>query len=433
MGKLNEDHEFLDCLDFDPTEDDLFQSELDFNRVYCTSDFDQEAIVTVYYMKKIFEINLCGIQDLPISWILFEVAHRIKFERTENETEGNSFPSKLQDLQTGEDIMLRGSIKIPELKGRILCAMDTIDNTFFEDENIQSSENITTTVNSTQSIHDINPNNLSFQQDILDLPHEKISPEIILEVPLSTSIPKFPGKNFSQTNCWSHSLPHQFKVRGKTYLDDKIKIPSQKFANELLGIDLLLCDSPPKHISITPGSFVQRMQQELKSDCPFLWVFNFVLPWASFVAYFRPMHGGISPFIGDEAYDRLIERFINGSDESDEEFRRRRLKIIPSCVEGPLLVKSAVGSKPAIVGTKIDQRCYKGNGYFEVSIDITSSKAAGYILKVVRTYVSKVSIGLAFVIEGQCEEELPERILGALVFHKLDLVNAPTFDQWTSR
>ena len=39
----------------------------------------------------------------------------------------------------------------------------------------------------------------------------------------------------------------------------------------------------------------------------------------------------------------------------DDEFRNQRWKIIPRIAEGPWVVKSAVGTKPALLGLKVDQ------------------------------------------------------------------------------
>jgi Protein ENHANCED DISEASE RESISTANCE 2, C-terminal len=65
-------------------------------------------------------------------------------------------------------------------------------------------------------------------------------------------------------------------------------------------------------------------------------VLNFSLPWGSFLAYFAPRNGGTSPYIGDDVVDPLLKQLIDGDDDT---FRNNRLKIIPSCVSGPWLVR----------------------------------------------------------------------------------------------
>jgi hypothetical protein len=47
------------------------------------------------------------------------------------------------------------------------------------------------------------------------------------------------------------------------------------------------------------------------------------------------------------------------------------------------------------------------------------------MLNVVKTYVSSVALDLGFVVEGVTQPELPERLLGALRFHSLDVENLP--------
>lgn len=60
-----------------------------------------------------------------------------------------------------------------------------------------------------------------------------------------------------------------------------------------------------------------------------------------------------------------------------------------------------------------------------MDINVSNSAVGNRILAVVKTYVSSVSIDLGFVVEGVAEDELPERLLGALRFHSLDVANAP--------
>ena len=54
-----------------------------------------------------------------------------------------------------------------------------------------------------------------------------------------------------------------------------------------------------------------------------------------------------------------------------------------------------------------------------------SSKIAGSVLGVVMKYVKHVTIDLAFIVESKTVEELPENIIGALRFHKLNPETAP--------
>lgn len=45
-----------------------------------------------------------------------------------------------------------------------------------------------------------------------------------------------------------------------------------------------------------------------------------------------------------------------------------RFKLIPSIVEGPFIVKKAVGNKPALLGRKLRQRYFRGPNYVETDV-----------------------------------------------------------------
>ena len=117
------------------------------------------------------------------------------------------------------------------------------------------------------------------------------------------------------------------------------------------------------------------------------------------------------------AGSRLYERFCAGSDA----FKNKRFKLIPSVAEGPWLVQTAVGSRPSILGKALKQRWVRGDGYTEVDVDCNSSPAAGRIVSLVKSYARSLVVDLAFVIEAQTTEELPERVLGCARMLHIDL------------
>lgn len=106
---------------------------------------------------------------------------------------------------------------------------------------------------------------------------------------------------------------------------------------------------------------------------------------------------------------------------SDEAWRSKRIKLIPRVVEGAWMVKRAVGTKPAIIGTKLKHRYFDGDGYSEVDVDVGSSAMAVGVLKVVKGYAKMLVLDMAFVLQGDEEDELPERIFGAVRVHRVDL------------
>ncbi|CAM9289826.1 unnamed protein product [Phaeothamnion confervicola] len=287
-------------------------------------------------------------------------------------------------------------------------------------------------------------------------------------------------------NCWEEPAGPTFKVRGLTYMADGKKVPSAEAAYVLLGIDLLVSEETHHQVGSRENGFVQRFRRERGELCPFVLILNFSLPWGSFLAYLCPRHGGPSPFVGDEKFDNLLRRILEGGSSSGKDggngdggggsggntgggdadggsggntgggdadggsggsgeasggtggpdfFRNNRLKIVPRCHAGPWLVRQTVGGKPAIIGNKIKQVYHGGvaDGWFEIETDINSSMAALYILAVVKNYTTAVAVDLGFVIQGDGPEELPERLVGALRFHHLDVAGAPDFDIWEAR
>lgn len=69
------------------------------------------------------------------------------------------------------------------------------------------------------------------------------------------------------------------------------------------------------------------------------------------------------------------------------------------------------------------QRYYKGVNYFEINVDVGSSKIASMVNGIILKGASSVITDLAFLFEGQSPEELPERMLGCLRFHSCDIAN----------
>ena len=82
------------------------------------------------------------------------------------------------------------------------------------------------------------------------------------------------------------------------------------------------------------------------------------------------------------AWIRCVQKFWT----ADETFCNERFKLIPNIVEGSWTVKMAVGNKPALTGRKLTQQYFRGKGYMEVDVDISSSSIAVGILALVKIY-----------------------------------------------
>lgn len=61
------------------------------------------------------------------------------------------------------------------------------------------------------------------------------------------------------------------------------------------------------------------------------------------------------------------------------------------------------------------------SNYLEIDVDISSSRAAGTIFGIVRSALTSLILDLAFVLEAQAQNELPEQILGGIRLFHVDI------------
>jgi len=256
-------------------------------------------------------------------------------------------------------------------------------------------------------------------------------------------LPKFPdgAELGSKLNCWSEPVHQEFQIRGAKYLEDRKKVPSEPFLFPIRAVDLFLTDACPQNAGTNP----RIMGGELRKVPTFL--INFRLPWGVLLAYFEiperfvpfvlaghdpDFDKSTLPSMDDfSASDRCVARFLQGS----VKHKNSTLKIVPSVVEGPWVVKSVVGGKPAIIGNKMPVSYYyqkaEGDGdkalYLEADFDIVASSAARGILSCVRSYTQILTLDLGFVVQGNSEDELPEQMLVGVRLHGIDPLTAPPY------
>lgn len=223
---------------------------------------------------------------------------------------------------------------------------------------------------------------------------------------LKTSLPE---------KMWSEPDASAFMVRGPNYLVDKKKIPSAPSKFHLVGVDLLSFESASDryHISARSDS-VGRNAGAGK----FTFVINMIIPGAEnvcMVFYFQPAKDNL--FEDGSPFSELLNDFIDG----DDAFRNSRFKLIPTVVEGSFIIKQSVGSKPTLLGNKLKCPYHKGENYFEVDIDISSNSVANTVVGMVQGVTKSLVVDMAFLLEAQSEEELPENILGAVRLQNISL------------
>jgi hypothetical protein len=234
---------------------------------------------------------------------------------------------------------------------------------------------------------------------------------------LSSPLPKYPANDgFS---CWSQPDATIFRVRGPTYLKDKVKIQSDACPLTCRGVDVWMTDNPQRNIARHPSVLGGKLGDE---DT---FMVNFLLPFGNFVAYFAvpPLHKF------PKKLRNVWTKFLKG----DQQYRDARLKLLPVVVEGPWIVKAAVGpgTAPALLGKVIPLQYFFSDpdrtrkGVYEVDVIITASTIAKGILSVVKGHTKALTIGFAFIIEASEQEELPETVLCSFQVHSLHLEDCP--------
>jgi hypothetical protein len=221
---------------------------------------------------------------------------------------------------------------------------------------------------------------------------------------------------------WGDVDATSFVVRGPNYSVSKLKVPSESAAFHLLAVDLF--DLPEAHENIA-GHVNNRVQVAMAAgDCPpFVFVVQLQIPGVDqqlgYVTYFSPPDMALLE--EDTPLSRVLKPFFFGSDDG---YRDSRFKLIPKIVEGNWVVRKSVGSTPAILGTKLKQTYHRGTNYFELDVNIASSSVAAGVVRLAAGYAKTLVVDLALVIQGETEDELPERVVAGWRIKNMDLATA---------
>ncbi|CAA7026222.1 unnamed protein product [Microthlaspi erraticum] len=226
------------------------------------------------------------------------------------------------------------------------------------------------------------------------------------------------------TDGWASPPGDVFSLRSDSYLSKKHKSPAGDYLLSPAGMDWLRSTSKLENVLARPDNRVahalkkaQSRGQSLKS---FIFAVNLQIPG-------KDHHSAVFYFATEEPIpsDSLLHRFING----DDSFRNQRFKIVNRIVKGPWVVKAAVGNYGAcLLGKALTCNYHRGPNYFEIDVDICSSAIATAILRLALGYVTSVTIDMGFLAEAQTEEELPERLIGAVRVCQMEMSSAFVVD-----
>ncbi|KAH1151573.1 hypothetical protein GLYMA_16G155200v4 [Glycine max] len=212
---------------------------------------------------------------------------------------------------------------------------------------------------------------------------------------------------------WDESDASLFYIRGKTYLKDKKKVKAERTLMQMVGADWIQSNSRQDDLCSRPGSIVQQYEKNGRPE--FFFVVNFQVPGSSLYSI------GLYYMMKTPLEDNpLLHSFVHG----DDAYRNSRFKLIPYIFKGPWIVKQSVGNKPSLLGKALDIRYIRGRNYLEVDINIGSSTVARGVVNLVLGYLNNLVVGMAFLIQGNTEKELPEVLIGTSQLNHLDTAKA---------
>eukprot|EP01041_Mallomonas_annulata_P003115 gene3115-6122_t len=244
--------------------------------------------------------------------------------------------------------------------------------------------------------------------------------------------------------------PEKFNVRGATYLQDNVKVQSPSALFHLRAVQLLSTPNLVRHVAScsnwcalpnnpykvlshgknkknplkstsTPTSTSSDSKLSAPSQSPTTDVNNNIDTNTNTTGVITDddVEVEVDP-IHTCGWATALKRFW----KAEKEYCDQRFKLIPSVVQGPWAIKLAVGTKPALIGTKLALQYFRGDGYLEVDIDLGSSTVATKILAMVRDVSKMLTVDMAVTIQGNERDELPERILCQSRFVGMDFSKA---------
>ncbi|EXC18777.1 hypothetical protein L484_007150 [Morus notabilis] len=226
------------------------------------------------------------------------------------------------------------------------------------------------------------------------------------------------------TNGWASPPGNLFSLRAKNYFTKRQKSPAGEYLLSPAGMDWLKSSTKLDNVLARPDNRVAhalRKSQALgKSLKSFIFAVNLQVPG-------KDQHSAVFYFATEDPIPAgsLLHRFVNG----DDSFRNQRFKIVNRIVKGPWIVKKAVGNYSAcLLGKALTCNYHRGPNYLEIDVDIGSSAIASAILHLALGYVTSVTIDMGFLVESQAEDELPERLVGAVRVCQMEMSSATVID-----
>lgn len=221
-------------------------------------------------------------------------------------------------------------------------------------------------------------------------------------------------------NGWASPPGDLFSIRSTDYFTKRQKSPAGDYLLFPAGMDWLKSNSKLENVMAREdnrvSSSLRRAQSEGKSPKSFIFAVNLQIPS-------NDQYSAVIYFAAEDPIPTgsLLHRFIHG----DDSFRNQRFKIVNRIERGPWIVKKTVGNYSAcLLGKSLTCNYHRGSNYFEIDVDIGSSALASAILRLTLHYVDSVAIDMGFVVEAVTEDELPERLIGAVRVSQIEMAAA---------
>jgi len=230
-------------------------------------------------------------------------------------------------------------------------------------------------------------------------------------------------------NSYSEAPAAIFSVRGPDYLKvagknmKDLKVPSQESPYEVVGVNMFHCERRIRHVSDEVGELRRFFEAHPPPKDPnslptFLninWIMSPLFGKECWVVnhVFRLKTG----FSIDAPLLSAFKRFKNGTDSQKNNQFKYMFRIVDA--PGPLknTVSTLGGERPVIIGKSLTTTYNQGRNYLEINMDVSSSRIASAINGILLKNMRSVVCDLGWLLEGQREEELPERILAAVRFN----------------
>ncbi|KAL8052115.1 hypothetical protein ABFX02_06G192400 [Erythranthe guttata] len=216
---------------------------------------------------------------------------------------------------------------------------------------------------------------------------------------------------------WSISEPSSFLIRGDNYIEDRQKVTAKGTLMQMVGADWIKSDKREDDLGGRFGGIVEKYAA--KGGPEFFFIINIQVPGST--TYNLALYYMLKTPLKDTP---LLEHFVNG----DDSFRNSRFKLIPYISKGSWIVKQSVGRKACLIGQALQINYFRGKNYLELGIDIGSSTVARGVVSLVLGYLNNLVIEMAFLIQGNTAEELPEVLLGTCRLNHLDASKAVPID-----